>query len=451
MTAEFYNFNKRRNSTAIPTGTGVKVTVNLKNETDFDNPVFILAGNYTSYNYVKWNGSYYYVVGHRYIRTGIYEVSCTIDSLATERSNIMSSTQYCLRSSVSPDYDLIDNFYPSKMKPTITQANASSSAFQLDDVGSIVLITISGMGVQYWSMTSIKFMTVLNTIMSTPQESLWGDIADAAQNAIPTLLKATDYIVGAKWIPFPVQSGSSAEIKLGYWGTGITANLVPENKITGIDTGATFGILWESTDQKKFLNCSSYRSVTVYVPGCGDIPIDYAKINGNNITVSVNGDLLGKIQCAIKNADGEVIARTNGIVGCDIPVSSTNINLGSVSQVISGAVSTIAGAIGGDPSAIGFGLGSIGHGAQSAIPDVQTRGGVGAYVNPPNGKYIMCTEVHYDITEQNGAINGYPCMKTLTLSTAGYYQVRNPQVDFAGDLKIKEEIIQYMSSGFYVE
>ena len=71
-------------------------------------------------------------------------------------------------------------------------------------------------------------------------------------------------------------------------------------------------------------------------------------------------------------------------------------------------------------------------------------------VPPGHGNFYQ-TEVIYDITTQNGSINGYPCMKTLTLSSDGYYQIANPQVDFGDDIYVKDKIIEYMQDGFYIE
>lgn len=65
MIATFYNLSKRQDSTKVPTGSGTDIAVNLKNGADFDNPVFEMSTNVTGYNYMLWNGHYYFITGRK--------------------------------------------------------------------------------------------------------------------------------------------------------------------------------------------------------------------------------------------------------------------------------------------------------------------------------------------------------------------------------------------------
>ncbi|MBO5811394.1 MAG: hypothetical protein J6R32_11290 [Bacteroidales bacterium] len=457
MILELFSFNKRRNSTKIPTSQGVQVTVDLKHETDFDTPTFLLFTDPRSYNYCKWNNSYYYINSHRYVRTGIYEISCTIDSLATERDNIMSSTQFVIRSSVSPDYTIIDNFYPAFYKPEVIQTPGSGITFS--DTGSYVLAVKTEDGIKYYGISAGDLNALFRTLMTAKQEDLWSYITDLAITLLPGFLNVTDYIIACRWVPFLVQAGQGEEdIYLGYWNSGIRGNLYNKTLQMGV-AGMGFG-LHPYTGAKEFMNCSQYYQVTVFVPGCGEMPIDIAKCKpSSGLYVEFKIDVLGNVSGCI-SSDNKIIQRFSGSVGRDVPISSAD-GVGSglagigggVTALVTATAGALTGGIGGVALAglIAGGIGAIGSGIANTVPDINTTGALSSYFVPPGSNNFYVTEYKYDITEQNGAINGYPCMKTLTLSTSGYYQVKDPQVDFANDLKIKEDIIQYMAGGFYVE
>ena len=70
---------------------------------------------------------------------------------------------------------------------------------------------------------------------------------------------------------------------------------------------------------------------------------------------------------------------------------------------------------------------------------------------PDGADLVRVQEWIYPITPLASTQNGYPSMQIATLGTAGFYQIKNPQVDFGDDLYIKNQIESYMSRGFYVE
>ena len=458
MTAKFYNLNKRRNSTKVPSDTGVDKTIVLKNGTDFDNPVFILSDNMTGYNYVSWNGAYYFVTGRKYIGNQTFEITCEVDPLATEASNIKSSTQFVLRSSVSPDYSLIDTYYPTFHKPNVIQTQGSG--LSMDETGSYVLIVKSATGIKYYGVTETTLSNIFNALMAEKQETLWDTISDLGGTIGPAFLNVTDYIIGCKWIPFPVSAGQGFEnIVLGYWDSGYQGSLYNKTlKMASVSQG--FGTHLYS-GSKVFMNNSQFYQITIFVPGCGEVPIDVSKMNDKNgLTVDFKVDVLGSIAGDVRNADGTIIQRFSGSFGRDVPISSSEgvaSGLASIGGGVGALTVAVAGALTGGlggvalAGAIGGGVAAIGSGASNVVPDVNTRGAVASYMVPPGHGNFYQTEVIYDITAQNGSINGYPCMKTLTLSSDGYYQIANPQVDFGDDIYIKDKIIEYMQGGFYIE
>lgn len=458
MDAYFYNFNKRKNSTKVPTSTGDKKEVRLKDGTDFDNPVFIMQSNVTGYNYASWNGAYYFIVGRKYIANSIFEITMEIDPLATYASEIKASTQFVLRSSVSPDYTLIDTFYPTFYKPQVIQTKGTGLSFS--DTGSYVLIVKTATGIKYYGITETTLSNIFNALMAEKQENLWADITDLAITILPGMLNVTDYIIGCKWIPFAVMAGQGFEnIKLGYWDSGYSGSLYDKTLKTATVSQGFGTHLFTGT--KEFMNNSQFYQITIFVPGCGEVPVDVAKMNNKNgLTVDFKIDVLGTVAGAIKNADGQYIQRFSGSLGRDVPISSSEGVAsglatfgGGVAALVTAGVAGMTGGLGGLAlaGAIAGGVGAMGSGAANIIPDVNTKGALGSYMVPPGHDSFYQTEIIYDITTQNGNINGFPCMKTLTLSSNGYYQCKDPQVDFGDDLFQKDRIISYMTEGFYVE
>lgn len=460
MDAYFYNLNKRKNSTKVPSDSGTKFEIKLKDNTDFDNPVFIMNSNVTGYNYAAWNGAYYFIVGRKYITNSIFEITLEIDPMGTHKSEIKSSTQFVLRSSVSPDYTLIDNLYPTGYLPTIYQQ--SGNQMNLNSTGSYVLITKSSHGVQYFGLTLSDLLNLFDTLMLEKQEDLWAEIVHNAPAVIPSFLNVMDYIIGCRWVPFPVQTGyASQEIYLGYWRTHMSCpEYPPVLQYTDLTEAFTLHL---HTGSKLFLNNPQFHRIIIYVPGCGEFPIDVSKCPSGTINVAFKIDSLGNVVGAVASGSGgtfNVIQRFSGALGKDVPISSSTGVAGGIAKIGAGVGSLVAAGIGiatGGMSAVaaaglaGGGAVSIGSGIQNTIADVSTKGGIDSYALPPWGNQIMCTEIIYDITNQNGTINGYPCMKTLTLSSDGFYQCKDPQVDFGDDLFQKDKIISYMTEGFYIE
>lgn len=458
MEATFYvGFNKRTDSTKIPSGLGTKITIVLKEGSDLDHPVFQISNkNILKANYMLWDGNYYFITSRRYIHNQYYEITCDIDPLASERDNIMSSTQYVLRSTVSPDYNIIDTAYPSKSNPTVYSQTLTTLG--ANNTGHYVLLTISGGGIKPYAMTQADFDAFLSSIYAENIDHWYDAIPQLSGSLVRSFLNVTDYIVGCKWIPFPIATGvGTGPVQLGYWNTGGTYTIYKAT--TPIKYASVPFTLHPTTEASKaFMNTSAYHSVQIYVPGCGTYPVDYAKFRGTasgNINVSV--DILGNVTGTIENSNGDVLTLISGSLGQDVPVSSKAMSVAGFAGMASGAggvASGIAGLILGAEGAgaeLAKGAGEMASGALASIPDVITKGTVGSYYYDLTHLTVDVLEVVYDITAQAPTQQGYPCMKTMTLGTSGFYMIKNPQVDFGDDLYVKTQIEGYMARGFYVE
>lgn len=457
MEAKFWLFDKRTDSTAVPSDPATKVTIVLKEGSDLDYPVFKISNkNILKANYMQWEGNYYFITGRRFINNEYFEISCEIDVLGTYRTDIMSSTQYVLRSTVSPDYTLIDSMYPTKAQPTIHSQTLTTLG--ANNTGHYVLITISGNGVVYYAMNQSEFNGFLSQIYGTPQEDWYDNIPQLGGSIVRSVLNVTDYIIGCKWVPFNKASGGSDVVHLGYWTSNSAVTVY--NATTPLKYASVPFTLYPTTGATKaFMNCSAYHTVQISIPGCGTVPVDYAKFKGNNSgTAVINVDVLGSVTATIKNSDGDVLALVSGSLGQDVPVSSNSMSVtgiaalgGGVGTAIGGVAKFAAGDYAGALEDIGEGAAGIASGAMASIPDVVTKGSVGSYYYEVNHLTVDVLEEVYDISPQAPTQQGYPCMKLLTLDTAGFYMIKNPQVAFGEDTQVKAKIENFMRVGFYVE
>ena len=456
MVATFWIFDKRQDSTAIPTSTGTKITVVLKEGSDLDHPVFkIHTKTLLKATYMLWDGSYYFITGREYICNEYYEISCDIDALATCRSQIMSSSQYVLRSTVSPDYTLIDSAYPTKSAPTVHHNTYTCGT---DSTGHYVLMTVSGSGIKYYAMLPSEFETFLSTIYGQTQDDLWSTIESAQSSMVRNFLNVDQYILGCRWVPYPkVITGITSHLKLGYWDTGVTYDEYLSSTSLTYNT-KTITLYPTTTASKNFMNCSAYHSLQLFIPGCGSYPVDYAKLKGAaSCKVIYKVDCLGNITGGIYNSDDEMLTSISGSLGQDVPVSSRSMSFSGGMAIAGGLgnmVSALAGWAGGAKGAVDDILEAtteIISGAAASVPDVSTKGSIGSYNYEDGYLLIHALECIYDIPVQAPTQQGYPCMKVMTLGTSGFYMIKNPQVDFGDDLFIKNQIEGYMARGFYVE
>lgn len=116
INANFYTFEKRINSTKIPSGTATIIPIVLLDSTSVINPTLKLK--YTTpnvFNYVEIP-----TLGYKYFITDwvsdhdFWICTCSIDAMGSFRSEIRSSTQYVQRSASEYDPDIIDSLYPAK-------------------------------------------------------------------------------------------------------------------------------------------------------------------------------------------------------------------------------------------------------------------------------------------------------------------------------------------------
>ena len=428
------------------------------------------------YNYFRWEDRYYFVTDKKYIHNSIYEISAEIDALATEKSAIKSSNQFITRSNVIYDDNLIDNMYPRLIEPSYS-SNFSPMPFDFSTHMMLVLTVKGAEGSLFYGLRLGVFAggygSIADTLFSKSQDDLWTALGTLPGSAFKefsmTYLDPFGYITDARLIPIDQANASgtsTSTITLGHWdyvdpdGAQVFKKL--DRIVYRSATPVSIPIRAGFTDHKKFLNTNDFRAVRVYLPGCGHVFIDANKIKGaTSVDVSYEIDVTGaifyKVYC------GTDVQFVSGNISTPYAVYSSIANVGSIIGAVGGVVTGgVAGAIGGAVKGGFFGglggaIGGIVSGGLSTIGSASPlytsgqRGTDGSLCTLSSMPNIFVEEWYYDIPTQAPDIYGYPCMKSSTLSSNGYYQIDTPVVSFGDDATIKERIEDFMRSGFYVE
>lgn len=143
VTASFYKFSKRKNSTKQPTGAGTDFSVDLKSGTSLLRPTLLLSNSsYPDYNYCQFMGMYYFIRDIVSVRNDLWELYLIVDPLATAKADILASTQYVCYSSQSGNSWLADMRIP-VLKST-TASKATSALPFINTNGFYVLSVVGG-------------------------------------------------------------------------------------------------------------------------------------------------------------------------------------------------------------------------------------------------------------------------------------------------------------------
>lgn len=104
----FYNITKRLNSTARPSGSGTVYSCVLKENTSILSPVLKLQlSTKPDYNYFKFDDRYYWITDIISITNDIWQISGTVDVLATFKGHINNTSAFVLYDS-TPNTQLPD-------------------------------------------------------------------------------------------------------------------------------------------------------------------------------------------------------------------------------------------------------------------------------------------------------------------------------------------------------
>ena len=473
ITATFYTFSKKENSTAQPSS-GTSLYVEIKDASSIFFPLIMLnrgaaAAPSFNYCYIPDFGRYYYITDWTWDR-GLWIATLKCDVLATYKTNIGSASLYALRSSYSYDGSIPDHFYPTKAGCTFSKSddwNISISGFS----GCFVIGVVSKDG----DFGSLKYYVVNSTNLTALTTALCSDIVTTINNFDPTdaslelqkaLIDPLSYIKSCVYIPLTpsevvnaVPSGSISvtdqQIMVSSWPitTAVGRVLSKPNPYASLSGSITIPKHPQSATRGKFVNNSPYTSMWLVAPGFGIIDLDTTCLTDEStLSLGLKIDLpTGLGILTISNSVGEIHRLTSN-VGVPVQLSQILSNyvgaavntVGAVGSIIGGAMSgNIGGAISGAASGIGSAI-------ESLYPKVQSVGSGGSYADIPRAIHLIAQ--FFSIVDDDITHHGRPLCQNITPSNyPGYLLIQDGDIAISGTQEEAQEIKKYLESGFYYE
>ena len=463
MTINYWtNFSKRKNSTKRPSGTGTSKTVTLKEGTSIEHPTFVFSSNDFTINYIQAFGHYYSVDDIKSVRNDLIEVSCSMDVLATFKTEIGSYTAFIERSA-SHVNSLLPDPYVSMLNAETLMSQTTSVGTLFNAGGFYVISVLNNVGSGCGFTT--YYATDISNIMDIAQyvNTTWGAAAtDVVQWLQATFLKTADSIIDCIWVPFSLsllvnQSATSFEnIKIGVdtmpqaSGYRFTAPFIAQKSFT-------ISIPHYYADFRKG---APYTSGKLFIPGYGMADFNPLDFGQDSMTLAFDADVTtGDIVCYLKDASGKVIATYTYNVAVPCPVGKVGSN---ASGTVSGLFSTVAGiaaaASSSGASAVASGIGATASAANTlataAAPTVSVKGGKGGRALASQGLDIICTTISKLTTDPSdlATAQGRMSMGRAAISTcSGFVKCSDAAVPIAGMEGEKEAVNNFLNSGFYYE
>ena len=476
MTAKFWTFSKIQNSTAQPSGAGTQYTVYLKGPCSVMSPVFLIEGIDTSLNYCEWNGRYYFVTDMILSNNSIYEVRCSVDALATWKTEIGTSSQYILRSASDYDGQIVDGFYPTKKMPVLDRIAPTSSPSWASDLnaGHYIVGIISGSDatggdsstiqqgcVQYYHMTATDFNLFAQKVFT---DANWTNFSTPDRYSFNPI----QYVCSVMWFPFApsISSTPVASLKVGWETFSLQCDRIKDPINT---QGYTFQLSDhpQAATRGNYLKCAPFSEYILSFPPFADVEIDgnILQLNAsvtNSITVEIQTDFISgrsvMIVTMVTNItplEHYIFARREVQLGVNIQLAQIAANrIGLLQDGLSGAASVIGNLVTGNiVGTIASAASGIMAAYQTAQPRVLSNGSndsllalLQRYTDP----YVY--EIFHEIVDEDNTNHGRPLCQVKQISTlSGYVMCANAEISIDGFPEEREQIMSLMNSGFFYE
>lgn len=456
MKIRLYAFAKKNNSTKQPTGIIYnELDANIKAPSSIINPVLELKTSPLTYNYVYIPSfARYYFIDDITFNTGLWIVSCSIDVLASWKTEIGSTSMYVTRSSAASTGALVDNLYPLKTDPTVdTDYINMGWTYTGFDNGYYVLgvqgqTATSTNAVIYFQLTPSQLSVILHAFYANSGSTWWGN---TAKGVINSLNKIDDFIVSCRWYPFtfPVVSGGDQRVYIGSYDTNVDAPVLKDYPNTSFNKTFTLTSHSQASARGVYMNYAPFSRYMFYHDLIGTIELPPEICVGETVHITITPDYTtGQASFKLYVNPGQGAApfySTYVQIGVDIDLNGANVN---VSGLIGSATSAVGHAILGDWLGAAS---SVGTAATEATADPGRHGPAGGYISIAYNTAII-RSIHYEAADQDNANQGRPYCKINTPGTlTGYVRAENPHVVTQGTDTETNMINNMIEAGIYYE
>lgn len=480
MQVIFYNITKKENSTRQPLQSEIVKTLNnvlLKMPTSVFSPSLqvtfereLLDANYC---YIPDFKRFYYITDKELTTANIMTINATVDTLASFKNVIISSTQYIVRSSIKKTIDLIDNMYPQKvgqLRKSVSQnfLEPGSKMYILGIVGqSMGNNTLTVGCIQYVLIDSGNMINLMNFLF---EPSNFTDII--VDNVVKAFFNPFQYVSSCMFIPVTNQQYTeTTPLKLGwYTPTGVSCYPITQPFFEPPGAGNfTLQIPRPYPDREDFRNYSPFAFYKLYIPNMGVVEIDGSLLKSDdNLNFVQRMDIsTGEMTVQVRgNESGNFIAMLTYQFASQLALSQVSMSADTISA-IGGAVGVGVRGIGDFIEWANSGPDGTERGRQIAKIYKQVSSGTSSITGQvstvgSNGntaiQYVKGNiELYCDYLESAEISNddfGSPFCEVDTVSnhSGGYIVCQEPHISGASmTLNEEKEIENYLSGGIYIE
>lgn len=454
-----FSLSKEVNSTKQPTGSGTEYSCVSNDDLDTLHPRIPLnigaAANPSAYNYmyIASFGRYYWIRKWTF-ETGLWVAYCDVDPLASWKSQIGSTSAYVLRAAAANDGTIVDNMYPTKASPSVT--NVSLTKWWDDNdldytEGCFVVGTINKYGATQYALLQpsefVQFATAAfsDAFFNTVKDQTWMTKA---------IFDPMQYLSSVTWFPFDMSgaSGRSVDVYLGYWDTGVRGLFVGTTR--DLTQTVTLPKHPQRGTRGAYLDAAPFSTYVLDIPPFGRMELKSDLLAGQaSITVSAVIDWIsGRGVLRVKNASGDPIILQEAQIGVTVQISQVLRDyFGGAMSVASGALSAVGNALVGNiTGAISGGLSAIGSAVTAAQPNVTTSGMNSGFSGLAGSWHL--TALFYQLVPEDNTHRGRPLCQVRTLSTlSGFQLCTNTDVSIPATREEIDMIRGYLESGYYYE
>ena len=371
MEVKLYSMNKRRNSTARPSGldSALTVQVTLKDSSGVLHPLLEIyqsaAWNPSSYNYayIADFSRYYWIDEWTYIN-GRWQVSMSVDPLATYKTEIGNSTKYILRCANLKNSNVIDTLYPSVGDAPTVIYNQADFHFSQDFADCCYVLGVAnrstnGVGaIAYYVLTSAQIRSLVQYMLVAAPDLWTNGFAGMTDVLYRSLYSPFDYIKSCRAFPIAWSPLSTVNIMFGNYTTDVQGSVLGSNSAGGWFTETHDLSLpsgWTSWDAK--FRSNPFAHLYLFFPPWGMIelnPLDFA------------GATAVRVRCSFDLMSGDGILYIHKVYGSEYYFVTMKVVKASVDIALSAASINASGLIAGITTAAGAAVdlytGSVGTG-----------------------------------------------------------------------------------------
>lgn len=472
FTVQLYNFTKRENSTARPSGQGTPYACIVRTGTGILNPTIELEiGLATSpasfnYAYIAEFQRYYFIEEWQFSER-LWTAQLKVDVLATYKTVIGSSNLYALRAANNYDGTIIDNLYPTKTGSQFEQILYNTDIWTpYIDYGVVVIGVVSSNphygSLDYYAM-SLEALNDLTEFLLTDLVNSVHDFSDldASLELQLNLIDPLQYIKSAVYIPvgignipgtyFP-NGGNIKIFKYNCAASGAFTRLGPTpyfEKTVRLDIPKHP----QTNARGNYVNAAPYTNIAVAIPPFGVFEIDTTvACTGEEVEAVIRVDVpTGKAVVSLY-IDDTLIRRSEGSVGVPIQLSQvTRDYYGAAMGLAQGATSAVGSFLSMNyASMVGAGISAIGNAYTSLIPRSSSMGSGGSYAQLTQRPRLDAQ--FFIIVDDDIAHNGRPlCQIVQPANLGGYMLIQDGDVAIDGTSSEARSIRSYLEGGFYYE